>query len=292
MKRLFILSFLMILLYGGRNKVFAASDPSDRPDRAKPHSMSFSINGPQGRLVGEMRIPALKNDRKCPMVILMHGVMASGDAPLLVAIADRLQAAGIASVRFDFNGHGKSDGEFIRMTVPNEVEDARAIYDYVSRLDFIASISLLGHSQGGVVAALLAASLGAPKVCALVLMAPAVVLEDQAREGTTLGADFDPDHLPDYITVAGHNFGKEYLSSAQKLDIIPTASTYKGPVCIVHGKNDEVVDYAYSQRMHKEYLESVLCLLENENHSFSKKTDEATRLVVDFLVLTSRSCGE
>jgi pimeloyl-ACP methyl ester carboxylesterase len=35
--------------------------------------------------------------------------------------------AGIASVKFDFNGHGESEGEFSGMTVPNEIEDAKYI---------------------------------------------------------------------------------------------------------------------------------------------------------------------
>ena len=43
------------------------------------------------------------------MVILMHGIFSSKDYNPMPAFARGLAKAGIASVRFDFGGHGKSD---------------------------------------------------------------------------------------------------------------------------------------------------------------------------------------
>lgn len=40
-------------------------------------------------------------------------------------IASDLLSDGIGVVRFDFNGHGKSEGRFQDMTVLNEIEDAK-----------------------------------------------------------------------------------------------------------------------------------------------------------------------
>ena len=59
-------------------------------------------------------------------------------------------------MRFDFNGHGDSDGEFENMTVLNEIEDANAILNYVKTDPHVRNIYLVGHSQGGVVASMLA----------------------------------------------------------------------------------------------------------------------------------------
>lgn len=75
---------------------------------------------------------------------------------LFQALADLLTEKGIAVVRFDFNGHGKSDGSFTDMNVLNEIEDAIAILEYVRKLDFVTEIYVIGHSQGGVVAGMLA----------------------------------------------------------------------------------------------------------------------------------------
>lgn len=35
--------------------------------------------------------------------------------------------------------------------------------------------------------------------------------------------------------------GREYMLSSQNLEIYQIASAYKGPVCILHGKNDDTV---------------------------------------------------
>ena len=69
-----------------------------------------------------------------PLVILMHGFSASKDYKLLELTAEYLEKAGIASIRFDFNGHGDSEGRFQDMTVPNEIEDAKKVYAYAKAL--------------------------------------------------------------------------------------------------------------------------------------------------------------
>ena len=65
------------------------------------------------------------------MAILMHGFTANRNTELLRQIADDLRDENVASVRFDFNGHGESDGKFEDMTVPNEIADGKAILEYV-----------------------------------------------------------------------------------------------------------------------------------------------------------------
>ena len=42
------------------------------------------------------------------------------------------------------------------MTVLNEIEDANAILKYVKKDKYVRKIFLLGHSQGGVIASILA----------------------------------------------------------------------------------------------------------------------------------------
>ncbi len=46
---------------------------------------------------------------RCPMVILMHGIFASKDFIPMPSLAKGLAREGIASIRFDFNGHGSED---------------------------------------------------------------------------------------------------------------------------------------------------------------------------------------
>lgn len=151
-----------------------------------------------------------KDLEKCPLVILMHGFMANKKLNPLKSISQALESNGIASIRFDFNGHGNSYGKFCNMTVENEIEDARIVYHYVRNLDFVSEISLLGHSQGGVVAGMLAGELGS-RICSLIQLAPAAVLKDDALNGVLMGNHYDPANPPKHLWVMCHKVGQDFL---------------------------------------------------------------------------------
>lgn len=96
---------------------------------------------------------------KFNLVVLMHGFTSDrGMNPdqLLYQLAKNFEEKGLGTMRFDFNGHGQSDGKFEDMTVLNEIGDAKAILDYARQIDGVEKIYLLGHSQGGVVASMIA----------------------------------------------------------------------------------------------------------------------------------------
>lgn len=120
------------------------------------------------------------------MAIIFHGFTANRNTPLLKEIADELRDENIASVRFDFNGHGDSDGKFENMTVLNEIEDANAILNYVKTDPHVRNIYLVGHSQGGVVASMLA-GLYPDIIKKVVLLAPAATLKLMLSTGVRKG---------------------------------------------------------------------------------------------------------
>ena len=67
------------------------------------------------------------------------------------------------------------------MTVLNEIEDANAILNYVKTDPHVRNIYLVGHSQGGVVASMLA-GLYPDLIKKVVLLAPATTLKSDALE--------------------------------------------------------------------------------------------------------------
>ena len=84
----------------------------------------------------------------CPLVMMLHGFggnMWVAPDSWFDRLADDLTAAGCAVLRFDFNGHGISDGAFREMTVYNEIEDAAAFLQYAMVREDVTTISLLGH---------------------------------------------------------------------------------------------------------------------------------------------------
>lgn len=259
------------------NQVFAQNNES--------HSLinqPVEIDGAVGKLKAVLQTPVLNAGEKCPIVILMHGIFSNKEFPMITKIADELQENGIASIRFDFNAHGESEGEFIDMTVPLEVKDALAVYQYCKSLGYTSDIHLLGHSQGGAVASLVGGELK-NAVKSIVLLAPAGLIEEHTKKGTMLGTQFDPDNLPEYIFVFNQKVGYDYLATAQKLNIYENAAKYKGPVCLVHGKADMIVPYSYSEKYNEIYTNSILHLIEGEGHSFERDMNSAIHIAVDFL---------
>lgn len=258
---------------------------------AQAETTKLTIDGSKGKLAAVIQKPQTVQGQQIPMVILMHGFGGSkdgrgGQKGMLEIIADKLEAQGIASIRFDFNGHGESEGEFWQHTVPNEIEDALKVYEYVRDLRYVSTVSVLGHSQGGVVASMVAGKLGA-EIKAAVLMAPAAVLRDDAIRGSTMGATYDPLNLQgDYIEMFGgrQKLGTEYIRTAFSLPIYETAANYKGALCVIHGTGDKVVPYTYGVRYTEQSNNAELYILPGEDHGFMKDQERATDIAVEFLV--------
>ena len=244
---------------------------------------TFYIKGAMGRLAAHLQLPDLKKGEKCPVVIICHGFTGNQNEPLLRAIADNLVNAGIGALRFDFNAHGQSEGDFVNMTVPNEIEDALSIIAFAHSLPQTSSISLLGHSQGGVVSAMTAGQLG-NEIQSVVLMAPAAVLRDDALRGNTMGAMYDPWHAPEYVTMpSGHKLGRNFIQTAITLPIYETAQKYEGPALIIHGMDDRVVPYTYGERFHQVMKNSEIILIPGENHGFGTNLPYAASMASEWL---------
>ena len=247
-------------------------------------TIPVKIDGALGKLSGVIQKPALKDGGKCHMVMLLHGFTGNKDNRPLTDTANLLEANGVASIRFDFNGHGESEGDFVNMTVLNEIEDARKVYGYVRSLDYVDAVSIGGHSQGGVVSSMLAGELGADKVKSVVLFAAAAVLRDDAIRGNVMGVAYDAGNPPESVKIFGrYDLGRNYMVSSQTLLIYETAEKYTGPVCLIHGTGDRIVPYTYSERYHKNYVNSELHLLDGVDHGFTGAEEEAAKIAVTFL---------
>ena len=251
----------------------------------------LSLQGDHGRLVAELQTPDVLPQR-CPVVILCHGFTSQRNDGLMRGIAEALEEQGIASLRFDFNGHGESEGLFEQMTVPNEIEDARHVYEWLKADDRFGRIGIAGHSQGGVVTAMLAGQLGKKALKGgVVLLAPAAVLRDDAIRGTVAGQPGDhgdPLDPPEYVEVWGHRLGRDYITTAFRLPIYETAAGYRGPACIIHGTADRVVPYTYSIRFHQLWRGSEYHELDRFDHGFGPDPAQVIRLVVAFFTRTMK----
>lgn len=252
-------------------------------------TQEYAVRGPEGGLAFEITLPDGFDTTtgQCPMVILMHGIFSSKDYGPMPQLARGLAETGIASIRFDFDGHGRSEGRKQDMTIEKELADARAIWNYVQNLPYVSSVGLLGHSQGGVVASMTAGRLATEdgaNPAGLVLLAPGSVIKEACQGGKFFNARFDPKDPPKHIRCWGmYKLGREYLVTTQQLDIYGTAASYAGPVLLLHGDRDGIVPMWCSERFLQTYGDhATLQVVEGENHTITRRRDEVIAHTVDF----------
>ena len=192
-------------------------------------------------LRGMLHIPK-DVSQKVPMVILLHGFCDDRNEINFVhnELSLRLCDAGIASVRFDMNGSGESDGRFEDMTVSSEILDAQAMLRYVRSLDFVDTkkIALHGCSLGGCVASMVAGKCK-DQIRALSLWCPAPDLVYNLKEHKTLcGQDVSNIEADGCADVEGLKLSLKFYHDACTLDPYSEASLFDKNVCTIQGDQD------------------------------------------------------
>lgn len=142
-------------------------------------------------LAGTLTIPEGKGP--FPAVILISGSGPQnrdeeimGHKPFLV-IADYLTRNGIAVLRYDDRGVGESEGDFQKATTSDFAFDAQSAYIYLKKQKKIDKnkIGIIGHSEGGMIAQIIAANDSNVKLIVL-LAAPGVKISELMLKQTEM----------------------------------------------------------------------------------------------------------
>lgn len=215
-------------------------------------------------VLGELNIDVRTGDRKNPRpaVLIVHGFKGFKDWGMFPLLAERIARAGFSAVSFNMSGSGVDDGgnftrtgEFGRNTYSAELEDLGRMTAALTTgraLDLPAptAVGLLGHSRGGGVAVLHAAS--NPGIDALVTWA-AIGTVDRWSDGAK-----DAWRRRGFLNIQNSRTGQTIPLSTDVLDDIDrngttildieaAATRIRAPWLIVHGADDETVDVADSE---------------------------------------------
>ena len=133
------------------------------PSKPYPYySEEVTILNEEHSLSGTLTLP--KKEGKFPCVVLISGSGPQnrdeellGHKPFLI-IADYLTRKGFAVLRYDDRGFGKSTGNFATATTEDFAADANACVNYLKSRNDITSVGLIGHSEGGLIAPMVASS--------------------------------------------------------------------------------------------------------------------------------------
>ena len=130
----------------------------------KTEEVTFTNATDKATLVGTLSYPTDYKKGKTPVVLMVTGSGQEnrdeeifGHKPFLV-IADYLARHGVASLRYDDRGFGKSTGGDVKhATTADFARDAASGIKFLRTLKCFSKVGVLGHSEGGSIAFMLGA---------------------------------------------------------------------------------------------------------------------------------------
>ncbi len=218
---------------------------------------------------------------KSPLCFLVHGLSGHMEEDHIIAAKEAMLDSGVAVLRVEMYGHGMSSGEYRDHTIYKWITNALAVVRYIKSLDFVTDLYMCGHSQGGFLTILIG-GMCPDDFKAILPMSPAVQIPDECRRGRILGYVFDPEHIPDVLIKDQWVLGGDYFRVAQTIHVEEEIKRYKGPVCIIHGDEDETVPYSYAEWTAALYENAVLVPVRGADHCFTRHTDELYKVLADF----------
>jgi dipeptidyl aminopeptidase/acylaminoacyl peptidase len=275
--------------------------PVVRPDYSAPAGAPYTaeevvLTGPKGiRLGGTLTKP--KGAGPFPAAITITGsgqqdrdefIPLAGGVRLFRQVADTLSRRGVAVLRLDDRGVGASGGDPTTSTTADFADDIRAAVAYLrTRRDIDAGrIALIGHSEGGIIGPMVAAS--DPQIHALVIMAgPASKGIDISkaqnraiidRNTSYSAAKKDSVYAGVVAQLEATVPSNPWIKFFWAYDPAPTARKVKAPTLILQGATDHQVVPAEGERLAALMKEGgntrvTLRLLPNVNHLFLDDPD-------------------
>ena len=186
-----------------------------------------------------------KEGDKVPVLIMVTGSGAENrdeeifDHKPFLVIADYLARHGVASLRFDDRGVGKSTGSMEGATTKDFAEDALAGIEMLRGLKQFSKVGVLGHSEGGSVAFMLGAK---QKVDFIISMAGVGAKGDTALTAQA-NRTYELMGVPMQVNVAQYRaqvaqLNSPWLNYFLDYDPIPDIQGTRCPVLAINGDKD------------------------------------------------------
>jgi hypothetical protein len=198
-----------------------------------------------------------------PAAVLITGLSPhernNGDAPWMTFrdVSDVLTRAGIAVLRVDDRGVGRSTGDLKTMTISDKVDDVRTEVAWLRAQPGIDAkrIELVGYSEGGLIAPMVAAS--DPSIAAIVTLAgPGVpgmevaryqveqpILRDAGMTGPQRQQEIERQFKEALTDLSPHE--QTFLA----IDPLEYARQVRCPTLVIQGSADEHVPVRSAERL-------------------------------------------
>jgi pimeloyl-ACP methyl ester carboxylesterase len=211
-----------------------------------------------------------------PQVVWLGGFHSEMTGTKAEALADWAEATGRAFLRFDYFGHGASQGAFEEGVITRWRADALAILDALTA----GPVVLVGSSMGGWLACL-AAMARPQRVKALVLIAPAADFTDKLlapslpAAGRAAIAQDGVWRTPSDHGDEGYPITRALLEDGARWSILPDPVAVSAPVRILQGGADRDVPWTHALDLARAFRgeDVVFTLIRDGDHRLSRPQD-------------------
>ena len=250
------------------------------------------LTTPTGEIHGILLMP--DNEEPCPLVIIIAG---SGPTDMngntigselqnnsLKMLAEGLAAKGIASLRYDKRGIGKSQTAMMseeELRFEHYIDDAAAWADMFSGDEMFSTIAIAGHSEGSLIGMVAAQKSTAVKAYISIAGCgrPAhEVIEEQLNpqpeqvrnEAAAINRELLQgrivEDVPNYLAALYRKSVQPYLISWFRYNPAKEIAKLKIPVLILQGDKDIQVGVKEAERLYLARMFSSFYIIEGMNH--------------------------
>ena len=235
-----------------------------------------------GTGAGARRIAVRRQAGAAPGIFWLGGFKSDMRGTKAEALSQHAERTGRACIRFDYSGHGESEGRFEDGTISRWLEEARAVFDTQA----VGPQIVVGSSMGGWIALLLARALSQQPVrsaslAGLVLIAPAPDFTEDL-----MWAQFSPAikreieekgfwQRPSEYGAGPYPVTRALIEDGRKHLLLKAPIAIGCPVRILQGVQDPDVPYGHVMRLVTCLAQDdvVLTLVKDGDHRLSRPED-------------------
>lgn len=239
-----------------------------------------TLNTPQGR-----KIAYHLTDGTGPAVVFLGGFKSDMGGTKAVFLEDWARREGRAFLRFDYSGHGESDGAFTDGAIGDWFEDACAALGLIA-----GKVVLVGSSMGGWIALQIALAMP-ERIAGMVTIAAAPDFTEDSMWGSF--SDSQKAELMAGQVALPSEYGEPYIITKRLIEegrdrlVLRDPLALPFPVRFLQGTADKDVDMAVALRLldHATGPDMRLTLVDGADHRFSDDAclDLITQSVTDVL---------
>lgn len=219
-----------------------------------------------------------------PAVMFLGGFKSDMEGTKALFLQNLCEKGGREFVRFDYSGHGQSDGAFTDGTVGSWAEDALYVLDHVVKEDVI----LVGSSMGGWIALLLMLKRSERlKGVIGIAAAPDFTRDIESRmnhDERRMMEQQDRIEVPNEYSDEPYIFTRALLEDGEQNSLLDRDHQIDVPMVLLQGKLDASVEWSKALEIERCFQgpNTRVIMIDDGDHSLSREQDlELLRQALD-----------